>query len=187
MKTQDKEGERPAVLMVTAIEEMEATAAAVAERMALSVSVAAGRAAALRLLERRGYAVVVLDRMLADADPEGAELIWKHAGMAVPMEFSFALAGGARLERELRGAMARRRREEELAQAAAAAALDAEMKNAVTGFLLESRLALAEEGIPPLVEGRLQALAGMAERLRERLGGRAPQDGAKGELRAAAE
>lgn len=185
MKTKVKESERPAALIVTAIEGIEATAAALAERLFLTVEVAAGRAAALRLLERRGYAVVVLDQMLADADPEGAELIWKHAGMAVPIEFSFALAGGARLEREMRGALARRRREEELAQAAAVAALDGEVKNAVTGFLLESRLALAEEGIPPQLEGRLQALAGMAERLRERLGDRGTH-APKGELRAAA-
>ncbi len=187
MKMKENESGRPAALIVTAIDGIEETAALLAERLSLVVEVASGRAAALRLMERRAYAVVVLDQMLADGDPEGAELIWKHAGMAVPMEFSFALAGGARLERELRGALARRRREEELAQAAAAAALDAEMKNAVTGFLLESRLALAEEGIPPQVEGRLQALAGMAEQLRKRLGGRAAQDDTKGELRAAAE
>lgn len=186
MKTGKASDQTPAALIVTGIEGIEATAAALAERLSLTVEVAAGRAAAMRLLERRAYAVVVLDQMLADADPEGAELMWKQAGMAVPMEFSFALAGVARLEREMRGAQARRRREEELAQAAAAASLDAEVKNAVTGFLLESRLALAEEGIPPQVEGRLQALAGMAERLRERLGGGAAQAHTKGELRATA-
>ena len=185
MTTTLKESERAAALVVTAAEGIEETAAALAERLSLTVEVATGRATALRLLERRGFAVVVLDQMLADADPEGAELIWKHAGMAVPMEFSFALTGSARLEREVRGALARRRREEELAQAAAAAALDAEVKNAVTGFLLESRLALAEEGIPPQLEGRLQALAGMAERLRARLGGGAAH-APNGELRAAA-
>jgi len=185
MTTKGNERERPVALIVTAIEGIEATAAGLAERLDLAVEIAAERKAALRLLERRGFAVVVLDQMLADADPEGAELIWKHAGLAVPMEFSFALTGGARLQREMGAALARRRREEELAQAAAVAALDAEVKNTVTGFLLESRLALAEEGIPPQVEGRLKTLAVMAERMRERLGGRAARAATNGELRAA--
>jgi hypothetical protein len=131
--------------------------------------VASSRAAALRLLSRRGYAIVVLDQILADSDPQGCELIWKSAGMAIPLQVNFALAGSARLEREMRGALGRREREQQLAITAAAAALDDELKNAITGFLLESQLALAEKNIPPRVESRLRTLAGMADQLRERL------------------
>jgi hypothetical protein len=47
--------------------------------------------------------------------------------------------------------------------------LDDDLKNAITGFLLESQLALAEKNIPPRVESRLRTLAGMADQLRERL------------------
>jgi hypothetical protein len=158
-----------AVLMVTAMDEMEATAATLAAKLGMTVEIASTRAAALRLLDRRNYAAVVLDQMVAESDAEGADLIWKRAGLAVPMQMSFALAGSARLEREVRGALTRRRREQQLANAAATAAVDAELKDAVTGFLLESRLALKEENIPPQIEGRLQTLAAMAERLRDRL------------------
>ena len=160
---------RPAALIVTAIEDIETTAAALAAELQLTVEVAQSRATALRLLERRSFAVVVVDQILVDADGEGADLIWKHAGLAVPLQLSFALAGSARLQREVRAALARREREEQLAGTAAAAAIDGELKNAITGFLLESRLALAEEGLPPQVEDRLRSLAGMADRLRERL------------------
>jgi hypothetical protein len=83
---------------------------------------------------------------------------------------SFALAGSERLEREVRTALARRQREVQLAAAAASAALDTELKNAVTGFLLESQLALAETEIPPQIESRLRTLAAMADRMRVRLG-----------------
>lgn len=168
---QDRPG---AVLIVTAMDEMEGTAATLAEKLGMTVEIASSRAAALRLLERRSYAAVVLDELLADSDAEGADLVWKRAGLAVPVQISFALAGSARVERAVRSGLARRRREQQLASEAAAAAIDAALKNAVTGFLLEARLALAEENIPPRIEGRLQTLAAMAEQLRERLCGSSP-------------
>lgn len=168
---------RPAAaLIVTTMEGIESTAAALAAQLKLTVEVAASRAAALRLLLRRSYQVVILDQILADSDPDGAELIWQHAGVAIPLQVNFALAGSARLEREVRTALARRQREQQLADTAATAAVDAELKNAITGFLLEARLALAEEDIPPQVESRLRTLAGMADRLRERLVPTAPRD-----------
>jgi hypothetical protein len=123
----------------------------------------------VRLLARRGYSVVVVDQNLAETDAEGADLIWKSAGVAIPLQMNFALAGSARLEREIRAALARREREHILAVAAARAAVDAELKNAITGILLESRLALGEENLPPRVENRLKTLALMADRVRERL------------------
>lgn len=172
--TSGNEARPGAVLLVTAVDEMEAAAAALADKVGMTVEIASTRAAAVRLLERRNYVAVVLDQMLAEADGEGADLIWKRAGLAVPVQMSFALAGSARLEREVRGALARRKREQQLASEAAAAAIDAEVKDAVTGFLLESRLALAEENIPPRIEGRLQVLATMAEHLRDRLSAAAP-------------
>jgi len=158
-----------AALIITATEDVETTVAALAGQLKATIEIAASRVTALRLLARRSYSIVVLDQILADSDPEGAELIWKHGGVAIPLQINFALAGSARLEREIRGALTRRRREQQLADAAAAAAIDAELKNAITGFLLESRLALAEEGIPPGVESHLRTLAEMAGRLRERL------------------
>lgn len=159
----------PGALIVTAIEGIESSAAAMASHLQLTVEIAANRAGALRLLSRRSYAIVVIDQILAESDPEGADLIWKSAGVAIPVQINFALAGSSRLEREIKAALTRRDRERQLAMAAAAAAVDDEVKNAITGFLLESRLALAEENVPPRIETRLRNLAEMAHRLRERL------------------
>jgi hypothetical protein len=127
------------------------------------------RSAALRVLERRAYTLVVMDQQLSEADPEGADLVWKHAGLAMPLQFSFALSGSERLEREIRTAVARRGRERELAGAAALAELDSELKNDVTGLLLESELALAAANVSPEVAGRLQRVRDIAERMRSRL------------------
>lgn len=161
----------PAALVVTAVEDIETAASSLAARLDLTVEIASSRAAAVRLLNRRTYSVVILDQTLAEADREDADLVWKSAGLAIPLQLNFALAGGARLEREIRAALVRRQREQQQARAAAAAALDAEMKNAVTALLLESRLALEEESLPPRLEGRLRRLADMVEQLRERLTG----------------
>jgi hypothetical protein len=168
-RTDDAQPAPAAALIITAIEGIETTAAELAGKLRLTVEIAASRATALRLLARRGYAIVILDQILADSDADGADRIWKNAGVAIPLQINFALAGSARVEREIRGALARREREHQLAVAAATAAVDAELKNAVTGFLLESRLALAEENLPPHIENRLRTLAEMASRLRERL------------------
>jgi hypothetical protein len=149
---------------------MEATAAELAARLGIAVELVSTRAAALRLLDRRTYEVVIFDQMLADADPESAELVWQRTGLAMPIQISFALAGTLRLEREIRSALGRRLREQQLAVAAAAATMDMDVKNAITGLLLESQLALAEEGIPPAVASRLRTVLGIADRLRNRLG-----------------
>jgi hypothetical protein len=170
------------LLIVTPLDGANETAAALAGKLVLAVDVASTRAAALRLLNRRSYAAVILDQMLTDADPEGAELIWKAAGLAIPIPISFALASAERVEREVRTALARRKKETLLATAAAAAALDGDIKNAVTGMLLESQLALAESGLPPQIAIRLHTLAGIAERLRAQLAGTPAQTAALAEL-----
>ncbi|MBT9330392.1 hypothetical protein [Paracidobacterium acidisoli] len=156
-------------LLVTTIEGVEECAAELARQLHLMIDVAAGRKAALTLLGRREYAVVIVDRAVTESDPDGAELLWKHAGLAVPLEVNFAISGAARLVREVRAALARREQEQLLATQAAVAAVDSELKDAVTGFLLQSQLALAEKDIPPGLEAKLKQMAELAGALRQRL------------------
>ncbi|HKR27967.1 MAG TPA: hypothetical protein VJS11_10940 [Acidobacteriaceae bacterium] len=154
------------MLIVTMIEDIEAKAAEITGHLGVAIDIAAGRAAALRLLERKPYSVVVLDQMLAETDPPGADLLWRHSGLAVPMQLSLSIGGSMRLERDLRMALARRQREQELAHLAASAEVDVEIKNGVTALLLQSQLALQENDIPPQIESRLRTMAGIADRLR---------------------
>ena len=159
------------ILFVTPIEGIQETVASLSVRLPATVDIAPSQSAALRMLERKSYAVVVLDQMLADADPEGTEVLWKRSGLAIPIPVSLAIAGSARLERDVRAALARREREQELAREAASAAVDAELKNALTVFLLEAQLALREVGIPPLVADRLRTIESVADRTRASLQG----------------
>lgn len=166
---EDTQTSRPRILIITPIEGIETTAASLASRLGAIADTAANRSAALRVLERKSYSVVVLDQMLADSDPEGAEVLWKRSGLAVPLQLTLAIAGSARLEREVRAALSRREQEEERAREAAVATLDSDLKNAVTAFLLETQLALREESIPPRVENRLRTIEAVAQRMRAAL------------------
>lgn len=158
-----------AALIVTALDGIETTAAALASCLNLTIEIASTRNAALRLLDRRFWSIVILDQLFADADAEGADLVWKRAGLAIPLQINFGLAGAERVEREMRAALTRRLREQELAAASATAHVDSDLRNAITGFLLESQLALAEQGVPPQVESHLRTLAAIADRLRAQL------------------
>jgi Flp pilus assembly protein TadB len=112
---------------------------------------------------------MVVDESIVDSDSAGAELIWEHAGLAIPLQVNFALSGAQRLAREIRMALGRGERERALAREAAAAAIDSELKSTVAGLLLHSQLALADREIPPPLAEKLRVVADLAGSLRERL------------------
>jgi len=157
------------ILMVTGIEGARNCADAVAKQLGTEVEVAEGRKAALAALRRREFAAVVVDETMAECDPAAAEAIWEHAGLAIPLQISFALSGAARLIREIRAGLQRREREQMLARRAAAAAIEAELKSTVAGLLLNSQLALNGSEMPPSVAEKLRMVADLAGSLRQQL------------------
>ena len=156
-------------LMITAAEGLEGCIAELRDGLRLDVDVVASRRGAMQALTRREFAVVILDQALAETDPEGADLVWKQAGLAVPVQVNFALSSPGRVAREVRAALLRREQEMALSLRAAAAAVDGEVKNAVTAMLLESQLALRGEDLPPAAREKLTSVARLAEGLRRRL------------------
>src|SRR5271154_1332453 len=112
------------ILMVTGIEGALDCAAVVAAQLGMQVDVAEGRRGALAALRCREFLALVIDESLAECDPAAAEKICENAGLAIPMQINFAIAGTARLVREIRAALHRREREQTLARRAAAAAIE---------------------------------------------------------------
>ena len=160
------------ILIVTGIEGARNCAAVVGAQLGMEVEVAEGRKAALASLRRREFDAVVVDETMAECDPAAAEAICEHAGLAIPLQINFALAGAARLIREVRSALHRREREQLLARRAAAA-IETELKTTVAGLLLHSQLALnGSEAASPIAE-RLRMVADLAGSLRQQLS--APQ------------
>jgi hypothetical protein len=156
------------ILIVTGIEGARNCAEAVATHLGMAVEMAESRKAALAALRRREFSAVVVDESMAECDPAGAEAIWEHAGLAIPLQINFALAGATRLVREIRAALHRRQREQTLARRAATAEIENELKMTVAGLLLNSQLALSGE-VPSSIADKLRLVADLAGSLRRQL------------------
>jgi len=157
------------ILLVTAIQGAEACASGLARQLGFPVEIAASRRLGLAALRRAEYSAVIVDEAIAEADPAGADLLWKHSGLAIPMQINFALLSCARLGREVQAALNRRGQEQTLAMRAASSSLENALKSTVTGLLLHSELALAEPSVPPQLASKLQLMVELAGTLRRQL------------------
>lgn len=157
------------VLVISALSGAETCAAALMQQMGLDAEVVPGRREAVEALRTGVYAAVIVDDALAEGDPRGAEVLWKMAGLAIPMQVNFALTGSARLVRDLRAALARREQEQGAAQRAALRAVESDLRNSISGLLLHTQLALRESPPSPQLEQRLRLMAELAGNLKQRL------------------
>jgi hypothetical protein len=157
------------ILMITGIEGANNCAAQLKSQLGMEVEVCNGRRSALVALRRREYVVVIVDDRLVEFDSDAADVIWENSGPAIPLQVNFALAGAARIIREIRAALRRREREQKAAQCAATADIEFALKDVVSGLWLQSQLALAEPGIPTPVASKLRVVADLAGTLRHRL------------------
>jgi hypothetical protein len=157
------------ILMVTGVEGARNCAEAVGKQLGTEVEVAEGRRSAVSALRSGDFQAVVIDETLAECDPAAADAICAQAGLAIPLQINFALAGAARLVREIRSALHRREREQLLARRTASAVIEAELKSTVAGLLLNSELALNGGNLPPQAAERLRIVADLAGSLRSQL------------------
>ncbi len=157
------------ILIVTGIEGAENCVAALSRLLEEPCELATSRKAAVKALKRAEFAAVVLDEGIVDNDPTGADMIWGNAGLAIPVQANFALAGAQRLAREIRMALVRRERERALSHQAAAAAIHTELKSTLSGLLLHSQLALADREVPAPLAEKLRVVVDLAGVLRQQL------------------
>lgn len=157
------------ILLVTAIARAENCAAVVSKQFGLAVEAAANRKDALAALRRQTYSIVVLDSSLLEAASGDADALFKHSGLAIPLEINFAISGCGRLVREIRAALSRRQLEQSVAARAAAGALESKLRDTVAGLLLQSELALAEPSVPAQLADKLKLMVELAGNLRQKL------------------
>jgi hypothetical protein len=165
------------MLMITQILGAENCASVLAKQLGMEVDIAPNRREGMARLRGKEYSIVVVDSAFAEADPEGTEALWKHTGLAVPMQFNFAISGTARLVREVRAVLGRREQEQAIAMRAATVAVENELRDVVTGLVLHSQLALTEHELPAALSARLRTVAELAGALREKLGSETPVTG----------
>ena len=157
------------ILIVSGIEGIRNCADVVSKQLSVKVEVAEGRRAAMAALREHEFSAVIVDESLAECDPAAADALWERSGIAIPLQINFALAGAARIVREVRAALHRREREQAAAQRAAMAAVESKLRNTVTGLLLHSELALSQRDIPAGVAEKLRTVSRLAGTLREQL------------------
>jgi hypothetical protein len=157
------------ILIVSGIEGVRNCVGTMSKQLEMDVEFAESRRGALDAMRRKEFAVVVVDEILVECDPLAADAIWERSGLAIPMQINFALAGAARIIREIRAALHRRKKEQETARLVAREDIGAELRNTVTGIVLQSQLALAEEGIPGQVLQKLRVVEDLAGKLRSQL------------------
>lgn len=157
------------ILIVTAIAGAENCGAVVSKQFGLAVETVSNRKEALEALRRRNYSIVVLDSSLLEASAGDADAVFKHSGLAIPLEINFAISGCGRLVREIRAALSRRQMEQAVAARAAASSLESNLRDTVAGLLLQSQLALAEPAITPQLADKLKLMVELAGNLRQKL------------------
>ena len=157
------------ILLITGIAGAENCATVIAGQFHLHVDTAANRKDALAALRRRNYGIVVLDSSLLEATAGDTDAIFRHSGLAMPLELNFAISGCGRLVREIRAALGRRRLEQEIAVRAAVGSIETNLRDTVAGLLLQSQLALAEPSVSPQLAGKLKLMAELAGSLRRKL------------------
>jgi CheY-like chemotaxis protein len=124
---------------------------------------------ALRLLRQQEFDAIVVDQCLPDAESDSGELLPSLSGAAILIFMNLALSGTERVVRDVRAALNRREQEQRLAMLAAERILSSEIRNALTGILLSSELALNEPTLPAGVAAHLRSVQELAEQVRSRL------------------
>jgi hypothetical protein len=157
------------ILIITGIEGVRNCSEVLSQQLAMKVEVVEGRRTALATLRHREFAAVVVDESLAECDPAAADAIWERSGLAIPLQINFALSDAARIIREIHAALQRREREQSMALLAATASIEKDLKNTVSGLLLQSQLALSQTGVPTAVAEKLRLVVDLAGTLREKL------------------
>ncbi len=120
-------------------------------------------------LRRGEFSAVAVDQHLWDMDPRLGDSAVQTCGTATLVLISPAISGVERVAREVSAALRRREGELRRAREEAEARLRMELKEAVTGILLSSELALANPGVPGAVAAKIRSVYELAMSIRERL------------------
>ena len=140
--------------------------AAVTEQPAHSASSFEDAAA---LLRKNAYSAVVIDECLLDADPDQGSLILQHIQSAIPIYVNCAISGTQRIVDRVQAALKRRAGDEAAARKSALTNLRCELREPLTGIILNCELALGAPNLPTDVKEKIRAVNGLARQLGAKL------------------
>ena len=157
------------ILLVTASQRRQECGQALEQAAGESVEAIESVRKATALLRSNEYSAVVLDDPMAEVEGEALDTLLNHLGLAVPVYINLAVSNAERIARELRLAMRRNRESRLIAIRAAESQLRSEIRDAVTGILLSTQLALRVPEMPVEAVDKLNSVCQLASSIRSRL------------------
>jgi hypothetical protein len=115
------------------------------------------------------YEGLVIDQSLLESDFRALDTLLNHCGIAMPLYINLALHSTERVTREVQVALRRGEKEKQMALRAVERVLRNQLRDDVTGILLNSELALRQTSIAPETAAKLESVRELAEKMRARL------------------
>jgi hypothetical protein len=153
------------ILLMTSSNRGQDCAKAIEEATGQSAEAVSTFHAAAECVRNREYSAVVIDECLLDADPDQGHVVMQHVGSATTVYVNCAISSLERIVREVKAGLQRRAREQEGARKAEILRLRGELREVLTGLMLNCELALEIENLPPAAEGRIHAADTLAHSL----------------------
>ncbi len=157
------------ILLVTTSSRARECAAALEQGTGHKTHVASSVPQAVRKLQAAEYDGMAIDQSLLEADFRALDTLLNHAGMAMPLYVNLALHRSERVVREVQVALKRVDKEKAVAMRAAESVLRNQLRDEVTGILLNSELALRQKSLSADIAMRVQSVRELAEKMRSRL------------------
>lgn len=157
------------ILLVTSSKRGAECAGILETAMAESVQVADNVRKAVGLLRNGEYTAIVLDDPMVETEPEPLDTLLNNAGMAVTVYVNMGITSADRLVREVKNAMRRHEESRLVAIRSAEGLLRSEIRDAITGILLSTELALKAPDLPIEAEEKLRCVCHLATQIRSRL------------------
>jgi hypothetical protein len=158
------------ILLISSLANAHRLARTLEDATSNKVQVCTTFAEATSQMQAQEFSAVIIDQLLLDVDPDGAETASAHFGTAVPVYLNFALNGVNRVVRELQSALKRRQRETLTAKKYAEQVFRHELSETVTALLLSCELALQVPGLPTMAAAKMHAVDALAKEVSAKLG-----------------
>jgi CheY-like chemotaxis protein len=157
------------ILLVTSSNRRIECGAALEKVIGESVEVCETVRKAASMLRNNEYSAVIMDDPMVEADGDALESMLNNMGLAVPVYVNLAISNADRITRELRLALRRNRESRMIAVRAAESQLRSEIRDAITGILLSTELAMRTPEIPADAIEKLTSVCQLASNVRNRL------------------
>jgi hypothetical protein len=157
------------ILLVTSSNRRVECGAALEQAIGESVEVCESVRKASSMLRNNEYSAVVMDDPMVEADGDALESLLNNLGLAVPVYVNLAISNAERVTRELRLALRRNRESRMIAVRAAESQLRTEIRDAITGILLSTQLAMRTPEVPADALEKLTSVCQLASNIRSRL------------------